>query len=423
MPSSYVVLTPALTSVVTFGGTSVLAADTTMGHVGGLIFNPRHSKDQGIGKAESLFVSLLGPVAKLEIDAVTGTIELVPGQSFLVPPLTNAWVNAASNGHKFAAFFSSEYLPEYPPGEVPGQPPGVGAPQGVPPYFPPGGPTGLLQDIPMYLYQEYSDDDDLQGYIEAVNDEQQNFVDTFNALNLPIYTGPIVHGALLDWVGEGVYGMPRPWLTTGVHVLVGPLNTWGCGITQMAELPLVYEEMLPAINMIYQVMPYPITATTDDIYRRVLSWHFYKGDGKYFNLRWLKRRVWRFCYGMDGTGPESCRSPQGDKPHEPHDPYPSIADTDQISITVGVDNNVTIRFVLGQRDVIGGAMPNRFGCNGFGPLANVFGVQPFVPIPLNDLETTFKRYPPVPMMSVFQDELKSGVLEVPWQWNFTVTIG
>jgi hypothetical protein len=423
MPSDYVVLTPALTDTVAIGGTSVLVADTTMGHVGGLIANPLTAKDQGIARAESLFVSLLGPIASLEINAVTGTIEVVAGQMFLVPPLTNVWVNAVSNGHKFTAFFSTPYVPEYPPGQVPGQPPSLGAPQGVPPFFPPTGVTGLIKDIPMYLYQEYSDDDDLQGYIKAVNGEQQNFVDTFNALNLPIYTGPIVQGALLDWVGQGVYGMPRPSLTTGTEILIGAINTWGCGITQIAELPLEYEEMIPAINMIRQIVPYPITSTNDDIYRRVLTWHFFKGDGRYFNARWLKRRVWRFCYGMNGTGPESCRSRQGDVPHEPKDTYPSIADTDQISVSLGVDDIAVIRFVLGKRNVIGGALPNMFGCNGFGPLTNTFGVTPFVPIPLNDLETTYTPYLPVPMMTVFQDLLKSGVLEVPWQINFRVTIG
>jgi hypothetical protein len=416
MATQYVVLTPALTDRISHGGDSVQIATTDMGSVGGLIINPRYAADQTIAAAESLYVNLLGP-AKLSTDPQHGTVEILAGQRFLVPPLCNVWVNAATGGHKFTAYFSSNYKPQYPPGQVPGQPPSPGASQGVAPFFPPVGPSGLLLDIPMYLYQEYSDDDDLQGYVEAVNAAQQNYVDTFNALNLPIYTKSPVDGALLDWVGVGIYGMPRPSLTTGYHVLVGPLNTWGFCLTQMAELPTVYEEMIPAINGIRQILPYPITATNDDVYRRVLTWHFFKGDGKYCNARWLKRRVWRFCYGDNGTAPESI--PPGD----PLSAKPSIADTEQISISCGVDNNVTIRFVLGQRNVIGGAMLNRFGFNGFGFLENSFGVKPFAPIPINDLETTYTPYLPLPLMGVFKDLIESGVLETPWQFHFTVTIG
>ena len=63
--------------------------------------------------------------------------------------------------------------------------------------------------------------------------------------------------------------------------------------------------------------------TTDDIYKRMLTWHFYKGDGKTFSVRWLKRRVMRFLLGMDGVD-------QG------------TDDTSPVSVSFGSDNNVTI---------------------------------------------------------------------------------
>ena len=42
-------------------------------------------------------------------------------------------------------------------------------------------------------------------------------------------------------------------------------------------------------------------AVTDDVFKRILTWHFYKGDGKNFSVRWLKRRIWRFLQGANGT--------------------------------------------------------------------------------------------------------------------------
>jgi hypothetical protein len=273
--------------------------------------------------------------------------------------------------------------------------------------------TGLTKEIPSYLYQEYSDDEDLQGFVDAQNACQQDYVDTFNALNLPIYTGPIVAGKLLDWVGAGLYGMNRPALQSGLPNQLGPLNTWG-------------PNWLVPINELFQLAPGDIVITDDDLYRRILTWHLFKGDGNYFSIRWLKRRVWRFLYGTNGTTPEYAVDPMLN-----YTPHPGgfadkddafIADTSQISISFGVHKNITIRFVLGHRTVTGGALLNAFGPNGFGP---AFGVSPprYAPVPLNDLETTYVHYPPLPYMSLFKEALDSGVLEVPYQFNFTNNIG
>jgi hypothetical protein len=162
-----------------------------------------------------------------------------------------------------------------------------------------------------------------------------------------------------------------------------------------------------------------LVTTTDDIYRRVLTWHFYKGDGNYFSMPFLKRRVWRFLYGQDGKSPELV-------PAYPNDN--SIADHQQISITLGPNRNVTIRFVLGNRTVTGGAILNMFGCNGFEPGFGVtppwdIGTETKRGITLNDLETTYESYPPLPMMITFKEALDLGVLEVPYQYNFTCVIG
>jgi hypothetical protein len=178
------------------------------------------------------------------------------------------------------------------------------------------------------------------------------------------------------------------------------------------------------LNFIQVYGPVNRFITDDDTYRRILTWHFYKGDGKYCSTEWLKRRVWRFLYGKDGWSPETVDSA-------------NIAADYQISISFGVDRNVTIRFVLGLRTVTGGAMCNAFGCNGFEPQKGIsppwdIGTDNTVPggppigprgIYINDLETTYVPYPPLPFMEKFKEGLDLGVLEVPYQFNFTCTIG
>jgi hypothetical protein len=145
-----------------------------------------------------------------------------------------------------------------------------------------------LQNIPpSYLYTQYADDDNLQAFVASYNSYTQSYLDTFNGLNLPIYTQ--LSGALLDWVGAGVYGYPRPTLPGTKTTAVGPLDTY-------------YLEQSVPLNT-SKVTPGNVYVTTDDIYQRLLTWHFYKGDGKYCTVQWLKRRIARFLIGTNGTAP------------------------------------------------------------------------------------------------------------------------
>jgi hypothetical protein len=437
-------LQAGFTTLVREGGFAVKVADSTIGIIGGLVVNPLLARDQNLAIAESLYVNLLNPpAANLSIP---GTIELFPGQWFLVPPESNVWVCSATGGHRFTAFFTSPFEPDYPPEVVPGQPgSGTGAiaaePGAAP--FPPLSVTGMTTVIPSYLYQQYSDDDDLQGWCECQNLMQQDYVDTFNALNLPIYPGPIVSGALLDWVARGVYGMSRPALRTGIPQVMGPLNTYGPNwLVPMWQEVGPHESIKFALNVWMLVGPGNVVIANDDVYRRILTWHFYKGDGNYWSVRFLKRRVWRFLYGKDGWSSDFAIDPMtGTEPKPPHylaEPDDAfIADTRQISVTLGANRNVTIRFVLGKRTVSFGAMCNAFGPNGFEP---AFGVSPpwdigtdtspgptSIPGPngidLNTIETSYEVYPPLPFMSIFKEALDCGVLEMPYQWNATCTIG
>lgn len=236
--------------------------------------------------------------------------------------------------------------------------------------------------IPSYLYQQYQDDSSLAAFVRAYNVLTQLYLDWLNAVNLPNYTASpagLVAGPLLDWVGEGLYGTPRPIFPSGTVRLRGALNTYAFNTL--------------ALNTARRVANGQFYQTDDDIYRRVITWNFYKGDGHVFNIRWLKRRIMRFILGADGVDF-------------------NVDTTYRISVFFGADNDVTVLILNGLRTVTGGAIPNRFAPNTFAP---------------NQLRTTF-----TPLTEPFFDEkylialqqgLASGVLQTPFQYNFNLVIG
>lgn len=152
--------------------------------------------------------------------------------------------------------------------------------------FPPPGPA-LTLIIPAYLYEQYYDDANLQAFITSYNSMAQNYLDWFNGINLPIYTGPLISGALLDWVAQGLYGISRPTLALVKSRSVGPYNTY-----TLDSL---------AFNASRTTGTATVFNATDDIFKRIITWSFYKADGKIFSVKWLKRRIMRFLAGVNGT--------------------------------------------------------------------------------------------------------------------------
>jgi hypothetical protein len=363
-PYSYTTLEPVtpksgLRSTIVVAGVSVQVSSASA--IGGYIFNPREAHDQKLTIATVLYVDPTGPANNSESPT---TVALLPGQRYDLPPESTygIWVNSNSVGHSFVVvqiFPLQSPEPDYIQGN-----------------FPPIGPTGVLRPIPSYLYQEYSEDSDLQAFVAAFNSMMQDIVDTFNGLNLPIYTQDPISGALLDWVGQGLYGMARPSLTYNFPTILGPYNTYEYNVQQYNEY--VYE------------FPNNIALTDDDIYRRVLTWHFSKGDGKYFSVPWLKKRVMRFLFGTNGTNP-------------------NIDNTYQISVTFGANCDVTIRIVLIDRTIVSGTLYND----------NVFQYNA---LQYNQLNTTAIDYPSLPNMVEFSDAVRSGILELPFmfKWNDVV---
>lgn len=154
--------------------------------------------------------------------------------------------------------------------------------------WPPTGPTTVQFIKKAYAYQQYSSDDRITAFFDAYNIYAQAYLDFFNSLNLPIYTQDPVAGALLDWVAQGLYGMSRPTLPASIGTPPqGPVNTFAVNT-------------LPA-NGYNAGLPDTYAATTDDTFRRILTFAFFKGDGKVVSPRWLKRRINRFLNGVNGT--------------------------------------------------------------------------------------------------------------------------
>ena len=281
----------------------------------------------------------------------------------------------------------------------------------------------MVGTIPSYLYQEYSDDDDLQAFVSAYNTIAQQYIDTFNQINLPIYTGPLIVGSLLDWVAAGLYGFDRPSLSSGLNRNLGPFNTWA-----LNTIPFNAYKLIGNAN---------ITVTTDDIFKRIITWNFFKGDGNVINIRWLKRRIMRFLYGINGANV-------------------NVDQAYQISITFGMVNRVELQPIIGKRTLTGGSILNSFAFNSMqfnaiqtnvnieqttiefsetdqvdiqlisgnsvligGAILNRFALNS---MPFNTIQSSFTPLTPLPNAAIFKEAMDAGVLQLPFQYKYIVSI-
>lgn len=324
---------------------------------GGFIVNPLYAADQGLAFAEPLYVDMVTEAGGV---ANTTTSAIYPGGSFFFIPgfAGQISVRAASANHRFSGVVYHDPTNYEPSTNA----------------WPPRGPTTLTAVIPSYLYKQYDDDEDMQAFVDSFNALAQLYVTWFATILLPVYSQGNVSGTLLDWVAAGLYGFLRPALPTGQKQRVGPYNTW-----------MFNTNMYNGGRLI---LPDELYETTDDIFRRILTWHLYKGDGKIFNIRWLKRRVMRFLTGTDGTGGETDQ-------------------TYQVSVTFGANYEVNIN-LRGVRVVgFGGALYN-------GGMFNTFAY--------NSSSLTIIHYAISPLVPVFKSAVEAGVLELPFQYTFIVNV-
>lgn len=148
--------------------------------------------------------------------------------------------------------------------------------------------------IPSYLYEEYRDDPNLQAFVDAYNQLAQSYLTWFNYTPLGVYANPNVTGPLLDWIGQGVYGLPRPVFSSIRTRFSAGLNAFPVNAV--------------AVNGSRYFRSGNATVASDDYYKRVLTWWLYAqtvgvgtaSAGRYFNIEVLRLRVARFLYCPNG---------------------------------------------------------------------------------------------------------------------------
>lgn len=137
--------------------------------------------------------------------------------------------------------------------------------------------------IPAYPYVQFADDENISAWFDAYNSCALDYLNWFNNYPLFDYTNTSVTGDFLDWIANGVYGVYRTPIPYGDIRYKGPLNT--------------YTPNDITLNTRVQLSSLSSFVMTDDVFRRVITWNFYKGDGMQFSILWLKKRVMRFLGG------------------------------------------------------------------------------------------------------------------------------
>lgn len=232
----------------------------------------------------------------------------------------------------------------------------------------------INKTIKSYLYFQYNDDIYLQAFVNSYNILSQQYVDWFININLPIYTNSKINGDLLDWVGQGLYGLSRPSIGIFLDILFGTYNS--------------YQYNLAKYNDFSAIVNYTLT---DDQYKRLITWNFYKGDGKNFSISWLKRRIERFLFGVNGT--------------DYNNP------TYRISVSFLDSNTVLINVVNKIFTVlINSSTFNSFQFNGIGSEFN------------SEFNYNIYNFEPIQLSSFLKIAIDAKILELPFQFDYIVSI-
>lgn len=141
--------------------------------------------------------------------------------------------------------------------------------------------------LPAYPYKQYTDDPYIPAFFTAYTGIAQGYLDWFNTTPLAVYTNAAISGLLLDWIGQGIYGIARPVLSS---IVSG--TTAGMATRPLATYPL--DTLLAQTSGTAQI-------ASDDVYKRCMTWALYKGDGNQASLHWMRRRVARWIFGPYGA--------------------------------------------------------------------------------------------------------------------------
>jgi hypothetical protein len=230
--------------------------------------------------------------------------------------------------------------------------------------------VNIVSTIPAYVYTQYSDDANVSAFFKAYNQLSQQNLDEINSYQLPIFLNQ--SGALLDWAASSIYGVFRPTLSSGGARPIGPYDTFAYNTERYDGFKLINS----SANFV-----------VDDVtYQRILQWNTFKGDGTQFTMTWLKKRIERFLTGKI---------------------FPD--NTYDVSVSFTSETDVLIKISESNQVFTGGALWNTQVWGGLG-------------IAFNQATTTTTTHAPSPFASALKAAINSGILSLPFQYNFTVQI-
>lgn len=147
----------------------------------------------------------------------------------------------------------------------------------------------LLIAPPAYLYGQYNNDPDIQATRDAYNQEAQYIFNWLQTNPIADYRGDPISGPLLDFVAQGLYNMTRR--VQVASTLGGVKGSFGDAAFGTSEFA----------GGTYQEPDSQAISLSDDQFRRAITWNIFSGDGWTFSTNWLRRRIARFIFGVDGA--------------------------------------------------------------------------------------------------------------------------
>lgn len=232
----------------------------------------------------------------------------------------------------------------------------------------------LDEIIRSYLYVQYNTDKDLQSLVDSYNHFAQTFYDSLKDTPFPVFTGEKIGGDLLTWVVKGIYGVDRPLLVNVKTELRGVYNHLQYNTLPYADFKREVTNEQPTND--------------DDLFKRILTWNFYRGDGFNFTVAWFKRRIVRFLTGEFGTAGAT-------------DAHFSVS-------VIFEENQIIVRIQRQYRSL-----------SGYG----LFGRQLFNQRVYNDITTSSYNVGTYPYARLFQQAFQSGLLHMPFYFkNISINI-
>lgn len=231
----------------------------------------------------------------------------------------------------------------------------------------------LSTPISSYMFTQYADDDEIRAFFTAYNQILQEIYGWMYDTKLPIFIGNYLSGALLQWCVAGIYGQTIPTLTTSSSYVHGQYNA-----TRYNQLAFNQRQKTTKSNQVI---------VSDDIFKRILTWNYYKADGFHFTVPWLKRRIMRFLLGSMGT---------------------DIANDQHWAISVlFASSGMTITISKGYRRISKSA---------------IFGKTRYNRIRYNGINTYLISSSQYDFANIFSVAIQNGVLKLPFYTNVSVNI-